>query len=258
MTTVAYPLGRPLPATQRGGDCRARDLDQGRNVHGPHRFASTTHCRISNGLLRVTVGTPNVAPALTISAWRGRVTVGDVYDDVYDDIYGEGGSVGTPAWLSLGTLIVDSPSVSALLTAVRLVAVNPEVVIIRLVAPAIADTFVTLRRGMPGVYIQHGDTRAAPLVSTTRRIRWTGSPALAGVATTTHRIEEPAPPVDGLPRFVAAFDPVTTNAGAFSLTTTASTVARFGAGAGSQVTGSWPDELNQQLGDASRPQIVVT
>ena len=77
MTTATYPLGRPPAAAKRGGDCRARDLDQGRNVHGPHRFAATTHCQISNGMLRLTVGASGTAPALTVEARRGRVTVED-------------------------------------------------------------------------------------------------------------------------------------------------------------------------------------
>ncbi len=258
-TTLAVPLAAPPAAALRGGDCHARDLDQDdRLIIGPHRFAATTHCQFANGLLRLTVGEAGAAPALTVEARRGAVAVGDVYDDVYDDVYGGGGSVSTPAWFALGTLTIDSPSVSALLTAVRLVAINPEAVIIRLVAPAIADAFVILQRGEPHVHIQHGDTRADPLVSTPRRIALSGSPALLGVATATHRVEEPAPPIDGLPRYVAGLDPVTPNAGAFSVTTAARTVARFGAGAGHQLTGSWPDELNEQLGNDTWPQIVIT
>lgn len=253
MTTVTYSLGRPRAAASRGGDCRARDLDQGRNVHGPHRFAATTHCQISNGMLRLTVSAAGTTPALTVEARRGAIIVGDVYDDVYSDVYG--GSVATPAWFALGTLIIDSSVATALLTAARLVHVNPEAVIIRLVAPAIGDAFVVLERGVPAVVVQHGDSRADPLVSTTRRLRWTGEGEPVGAAQ-TNRVQETGG-TQGLSRFVAGLDPVATDAGAFSVVTAATTTARLGAGVGTYDDWSHASALHFQLADASRPQIVV-
>ncbi|HEX7135395.1 MAG TPA: hypothetical protein VF228_22660, partial [Iamia sp.] len=77
MTVIAYPLGHPRAAASRGGDCRARDLDQARNVHGPHRFAVSTHCQISNGMLRLTVGAAGAAPSLTVECWRPALPIGD-------------------------------------------------------------------------------------------------------------------------------------------------------------------------------------
>ncbi len=255
MTTVAYALGRPRPAVSRGGDCRAHDLDQDRNVHGPHRFAATTHCQISNGMLRLTVGASGAAPSLTVEAWRGAVVIGDVYEDPYVDLYG--GAYSVPAWQAMGTLTIDSPSVSALLTAVRVVRLNPEAVTIRLVAPLMADAYVTLPRGWRSVRIQHGRTRA-PLVDTDRRIRWTASPSPTGTSATGRVEEATAPPgLDGMFRFVAAIDPATVNTGAFSVTAASVTTARFGAGVGVDTTNDRPLDHHRQLGDASRPRLVV-
>ncbi len=255
MTTVAYALGRPRPAPSRGGDCRAHDIDQERNVHGPHRFAATTHCQISNGMLRLTVGASAAAPSLTVEAWRGRVVINDTYVDTYTDTYG--GDISTPAWFSVGTLTIDSPSVSALLTAVRLVRISPEAATIRLVAPLVADAFVTLHRGWRSVRIQHGSTRA-PLVDTDRRIRWTATPSPVGTAY-AGRVEEIVAPVglDAMSRFVAALDPVTTNAGAFSVTAASVTSARFAAGVGMETPKDRPVDIHRQHGDASRPRLVV-
>lgn len=255
MTTVAYDLGAPPAAAQRGGDCRARDLGQGRNVHGPHRFASTTHCRINNGLLRLTVGASGAAPSLTIEARRGSVATGDVYGDVYGDIYG--GSMTAPAWFAMGTLTIDSPSVAALLTAVRIAHVTAEEITIRLVAPLMADAFVTLKRGRRHVGILHGDTRANPLVDVDRRIRWTASPSPTGTAS-TGRVEEETPVVEGFPRFLASVDPVTVDAGAFSLTAASVTSARLGAGVGTYGTRDRPADHHREMGDASRSRLVVT
>jgi hypothetical protein len=253
MTTVAYTLGTPRIAAERGGDCHARDLDQGRNVHGPHRFAATTDCRINNGLLRLTVGASGAAPTLTVEAWRGRVVIGDTYSDTYSDTYG--GEYSTPAWFAMGTLTIDSPSVSALLTAVRIVRINPEALTIRLVAPLMADAFVTLKRGERHCHIQHGSTRS-PLVTTTRRVHWTAAPSPVGTAR-TGRVEEVTPEIAGFPRYVGAIDPVTVDAGAFSLTTTAVTRARFGAGVATYATKDKTADLHRQLGNASRPRLVV-
>lgn len=255
MTTVAYALGRPRAAASRGGDCRAHDLDQDRNVHGPHRFVVTTNCQISNGMLRLTVGASGAAPSLTVEAWRGRVVINDVYTDTYTDTYE--GDISTPAWFSVGTLTIDSPSVSAVLSAVRLVRITPEAVTIRLVAPLMADAFVTLPRGWRSVRITHGDRRLVP-IDIDRRIRWTASPSPVGTAS-PGRVEEDVSPADftGMNRFVAAIDTATADAGAFSLTATSVTRARFGAGVGMDSIHDRPVDLHRQLGDASRPRLVV-
>lgn len=255
VTTVSYALGRPHVAAQRGGDCRARDLNALRNVHGPHRFAATTHCQISNGMLRLTVGASGVAPSLTIEAWRGALIVDDFISDVVSDTIP--GSYSTPAWFAVGTITVDSSLLTALLTAVRVVRISPEELTIRLVAPVIADAFVTLKRGERQVHIQHGNTRA-PLVSTSRRVRLTASPSPAGAAY-TGRVQEDASAsgLDGLFRFVAALDPVTVNTGAFSLTASGVTSARFGVGVGTAVIRDRPRDMHSQLGNASRPRLVV-
>lgn len=252
MTVAIYPLGRPLPPTRRGGDCRARDLHQGRNVHGRHRFAATDHCQISNGLLTVTVGASGTTPALIIAGHRGVVVVDDFYEDVYTDIYG--GSYSTPEWLAGGTLVLDSPDVSAVLTAVRIARISAESVILRLRAPLMGDAYVVLRRGERMIRIQHGSTRA-PLAEVARRIRWDGM--VPGYAT-SHRIEETPPAMDSFPRFIAAIDPVTADGATFSLTSADVRSARFGAGIGTWDLGDRPIDMHRQMGDASRPRIVVT
>lgn len=255
MTVAAYPLGTPLSAAKRGGDCRARDLTQARNVFGPHRFATTTACRISNGLVRVTVGASGVAPSLTIEAWRGEVTVGDVYVDVYDDLYG--GTLSTPAWMAIGTLTIDSTTVPAMLDAVKLARISPEALTIRLVAPIMADAFVTLRRGERHVRIQHGSTRPPVLMTAGRRIRLTASPSPVGAAL-VGRVEESSPAIEGLLRYVGATGAVTANAGAFSLTSALVTSARFGAGVGTTARRDRPADMHRQLADATRSRMVVT
>ena len=159
----------------------------------------------------------------------------------------------------MGTITIDSTLLTALLTSVQITRMSPEAVTIRLVAPVMADAFVTLRGGERMVRIQHGSTRS-PLVSTSRRVRWTGSPSPAGTAL-TGRVEElvAATGLDGLHRFVASLDTVSTNAGAFSVTATGVTTARFGAGIGLGVSTvlDRPSEMHEQLGDASRPRLVV-
>jgi hypothetical protein len=252
VTTVSYPLGKPLSAPSRGGDCRARDLRIPRNVHGPHRFDSPEHCQIDNGMLQVTVSAAGTVPTLTIDAWRGAVVVDDVYNDTYHDLYSDGGYA-NPDWLDAFAVTIDSPSVSAVLTGVKLAHICDELVVIRLIVPAIADAYVRLRRGEPMIHIQHGETRP-PLLDIDRRVALTASPSPAGTAS-TGRVEEASPLHDGAPRFVASIDAVTT--GAFSLTASSVVSARFGAGMGTYAPGTRPIDLHRQLGDASWPVLVV-
>lgn len=253
MTTAAYALGRPQSAAKRGGDCRARDLDQGRNVHGGHRFAATTHCQIDNGMLRLTVGASAAAPSLAVEAMTGLRSVGDVYDDVYTDIYP--GTYTAVAWTAQGTIILDSSLLTALLTSVRIVRITPAAVTLRLVAPVMADAFVTLKRGERMVHIQHGSTRA-PRVSTSRRVRWvtgwTSSSATAGL------VQETAPMTDGFACWVSGPLTATTSAPAFSVTAAGVTSAAFGAGIATADYLDTVADMVAQLGDATRPRQVVT
>lgn len=253
MTVETHVLGVPRAAAKRGGDCRARDLDQARNVHGPHRFAATTHCHISNGMLRATVGAAGVAPTLTIEAQTGLQGTGDVYTDVYTDIYP--GTYTAKAWTAMGTLTLDSSLLTALLTGVQIVRINPEAITLRLIAPVIADVYVTLRRGETMLHIQHGSTRA-PMVTTNRRISWAHT-GLTGTSGTGH-VKETAPLPSGFTRFVAGRATVTSNAGAFSVTAAGRSSAELVAGV-SPVSAEWMTvaDLRMQAGDTSRPRLVA-
>ena len=258
--TVAYDLGTPPAAEDRAGDCHAWDLDQapihpdhpGRLIVGPHRFVATTHCRIDNGLLSLTVNAAGAAPSLTVEAFTGYRSIEDFYFDVYDDSYP--GSYSPPEWTPMGTLTIDSTLLTALLTGVQLVRITPERLTIRLVSPVMADAYVTLRRGEPMVRIQHGSTRA-PLVSTNRRIAWadTGLTGSSG----TGRVTETAPLTDNFARFVGAGDTASSNAGAFSVTATGVTSARFVAGVGTPDYGTTVADLHGQLADSSRGGIFI-
>lgn len=252
MSVEVHSLGTPKDAAERGGDCRARDLNQGRNVHGGHRFAATTHCRISNGMIRATVGAAGIAPTLTIEAMTGYRSTGDVYTDVYTDVYP--GSYTALEWRAMGTLTLDSSLLTALLTGVQLVEVSAEAVVLRLLSPVMADAFIRLERGETMLHIQHGSTRP-PSVTTNRRMRWTAS-GLTGAAG-AGLVQESAPLTDGFARFVLGRDTVTANAGAFSVTAAGTSSAEMVAGVAS--AGEWMsvDHLRQQAGDTSRSGIFV-
>ena len=267
MTVRSYTLGLPRPATLRGGDCWAHDLrpnpitgephpiTERPHIHGPHAFRSPEHCVIQNGLVRlyVNAGSP---PSLTMQVYQSRVVVDDVYVDTYFDLYG--GAYSGSSWVDASVVTIDSPSVSAVLTGVLLVDVNPEQVTIKLLASLIGDAFVTLRRGWRSFSIQHGDdSTAIPApVSVARRVRLTDSPSPVGFAT-TGRVEEQSAVIGGMYRFVASTDPVTADAGQFSVTSDAAVTADFGVGVGTATTRDRPFNLHQQLGSAARPFHVV-
>lgn len=252
MTVVAYPLEAPPAADQRGGDCRARDLDQGRNVHGPHRFASSTHCRISNGIIRATAGASGDAPALTLETYRGPVITGDTFTVTYHTTWG--GIVDDLGWEPLGMVTIDSPSVAAALAGVRLDRIDPERVTLRLMAPLIGDAYVTLRRGERMLRITHGSRRAG--VDVDRRVRLTDSPSPTGASPAPSRIDETGGGIDSWVRVLASLDPTTANAGAFSLTASSVVSARFGAGAGTANSRDTVADMHKQLRDASRAHIM--
>jgi hypothetical protein len=252
VSVEVHAIGAPKAAAERGGDCRARDLNQGRNVHGGHRFAATTHCQISNGMLRVTVGASGVAPTLNVEAMTGYRSTGDVYTDVYTDVYP--GDYTALEWRAMGVLTLDSSLLTALLTGVHLADITPESVTLRMVSPVMADAWVTLRRGETMLHIQHGSTRS-PIVTTNRRIRWTDT-GLTG-SSATGIVTESAPLTDGFTRFVFGRDTVTSNAGAFSVTAASSSSADMVAGVASADEWMDVDHLRQQAGDTSRAAIFV-
>lgn len=252
MTVVTYPLDAPPAANQRGGDCRARDLHQARNVHGPHRFAATTHCRISNGIIRATLGADGAAPTLTLEAYRGPRITGDTFTITYHPTYG--GIMSDDGWEPMGVATIDSPSLFAPMTAVRVAYIDPERLTLRLLDALLGHVFVTLRRGERMLRIQHGDRRSN--VTIARRVSLTDSPSPVGTLAAPGRLQEAATTPGGFVRLVAALDPTTGDAGAFSLTTGAVTKARFGVGAGTSSTRDTAADMHKQLRDASRAQVM--
>lgn len=251
MTVRTHTLGLPRPAASRGGDCRAHDLRIGRKVQGPHRFYAPEDCQLRNGLLRVRVSAAGSVPTLTWEAYQGRRTVDDFYSDTYSDTYS--GSTSTPVRVAVGALVIDSPSVSAVLERVEMVDRDDEAVTVRLVVPAIGDVFVTLERGERSVHVQHGDPRQP--VDIDRRIRLTDSPSPVGSAVSA-RVEE-STTTSGFLRWVGSLDAVTADAGAFSVTASSVTTARFGAGVATSDLFDTPSSQHSQLGDSSVPVLVV-
>lgn len=175
----------------------------------------------------------------------------DTYSDVYSDTYG--GSLSTPDWVSVGVLTIDSPSVAAVLSGVRMVAVSDEAVTVRLVAAAIGDAFVTIERGMPFLSVHHGDSAQA--VDIDRRVSMAGDSLVGSAA--VGRVQEDAPAIRGLYRWVGAVDPVSVDAGAWSLTGSSVTLARFGTGVGTAQLLDSAASQHSQLGDASIPLIAI-
>lgn len=253
MTLLATrTLGPPRAAILRGGDVRARDLAQVRNVLGPHRFAATTDLRITNGLLRLDVGATGAAPTVTVSFYKGSVPTGDALSDTLSNTLE--GSMTAGAWLTAGVITFDSPAVTATMTAAHLLHVTPNTATIRLVSAAMADAYLTLRRGERMVRIQHGATRSST-VTTTRRVRWAA--ATPGTAT-SGRVTETTPANAGYPRFLAALDAVTTDGAAFSMTTSTSVrTGRFAAGVGTDQPLDTPADMHAQLAGHTRQELRV-
>lgn len=208
-----------------------------------------------NGLLRVRFSALATTPSVTVEAWRGRVIIEDFISDVVSDTIP--GSYSEPAWIEMGAITIDSPSVAATIQGVKVWRCSAESITMRLIAPLMADAFLTLRRGWRSVYVQHGSSRYPLIADLDRRIRWTDSPSPVGTAY-PGRVEEMSPATDGFPRMVGSLDSVTTNATDFALTATSVTTARFGFGVGTDAQNDRPADIHRQLGDATRGEIVLT
>lgn len=256
--TITYDLGLPKAANLRGGDVRARDTTQARKVFGPHRFAGSGDLKVSNGLLRLTVDVAGAFPSVIVSAYTAGAltsaattyTTTTVYDATtlyFDDIYAH-------LWTAMGSVIFDSPAVSASLASAHLVSLTPERATICLISTAIANVYVTLRRGERMLRIQHGSTRP-PFLTLDRRVRW--GPPPAGVAVFA-RVSEDVPAVANSPRFIATESSDATVSGpAFSITVPAARSASFGAGVGTVGERNTPADMHGQLFDSSRATLTV-
>jgi hypothetical protein len=153
-------------ARYRGGDVRAYDRSEDREVYGPsHPFHTPSDLAVTNGLLRFWVGSRGLVPYLSVAAWKAG------------------------AWNEMGTVVLDvAGSPGAVLRGARLVRCTPDVATVALAVGGIGDVFVTLRRGHRHLSIAHGAGRP-PLVSATRRVGWFGTPpgALTNVVTAAGR-----------------------------------------------------------------------
>ncbi len=138
-------VGIPQWVSKRGGDVRAYDLRENRNVLGPaHHFRVEEDIRLTNGLLRADCGPRNVAPYLTISVYKGG------------------------AWRAMGYLYLADVDT---LAGARLVSVTPERAVLALSVRNEGTVFIHLYRGERGVRVVHGAVRD-PSVVAARLIQW--------------------------------------------------------------------------------------
>jgi hypothetical protein len=145
--------GSTLPKwlTDRGGDVRAFDRRQAREVYGPsHPFAKASDLMVNNGLVRFWSCPLGMIPFLHVQAYRNA------------------------AWRDVG-YVVFSSSESQSLTAIRLAALTPESATVVLVVQGLGEVSVSLRRGERMLRVQHGSDRF-PLVTAERMVEWRGIP----------------------------------------------------------------------------------
>lgn len=138
--------------TMRGGDCRAFDRREGREVYGPsHPLVAPTDLVITNGVIRAWFGPRGMPPYLQVQA-------------VADD-----------EWQEVGYIhLADPTGTSALLTSVRLVRVTPDSAAVAVGIQDQGEAMVTLHRGERMFRIRHGGSRTR--VSCDRQVRWAGLP----------------------------------------------------------------------------------
>lgn len=148
--------GQTVPrwVTDRGGDCRAFDRREGREVFGPsHPLVVPTDLVITNGLVRIWVGPRGLPPYVQVQALAG----------------GE--------WREVGYVHLAVPtSRSVVLASARLTRVTPEAVSVALSVRGQGDVTVTLRRGERMLQLEHGTTGPARVLAG-RHVRWAGVPA---------------------------------------------------------------------------------
>lgn len=142
----------PAWLTMRGGDCRAFDRREGREVYGPsHPLVAPTDLIITNGVIRAWFGPRGMPPYLQVQA------------------------VGGDGWQEIGYIhLADPTGTSVLLTSVRLVRVTPESVAVAVGIQDQGNAIVTLHRGERMFRIRHGGGRTR--VSCVRQVRWAGLP----------------------------------------------------------------------------------
>lgn len=150
MTAVVVPVldtstTTPQWVVKRGGDVRAHDLRDGRNVYGPgHHFRVEQDIRLTNGLLRADLGPRNEAARLSISAYKGG------------------------AWRTMGYLYLSETNT---LAGARIVSVTPERAVLSLQVRNEGEATVRLHRGERGLRITHGSLRS-PTVPAARFVKW--------------------------------------------------------------------------------------
>lgn len=110
--------GVPGWVTKRGGDCRFFDRTDGWEVYGPHPFATTTDCQITNGLVRAWLGGRMLPAYLHVEAFDGTT------------------------WQEIGTRQFGGHR----LLRARMAKVTPDVAILKFTLEAVGDITVTLQR----------------------------------------------------------------------------------------------------------------
>ena len=150
--TVEDDAQPPSWVTNRGGECRAYDIAEGRAVYGPsHPLVEPSDLVLENGLTRAWCGARGIVPYFTVA------------------------SLVDGAWVQCGHVLLVDETTGPVLERARLVKVTPGAVTAALHVRGIGDVFVSLRRGERMLRVQHGTTRA-PTVATPRRAEWRGLP----------------------------------------------------------------------------------
>lgn len=141
--------GVPRWVSDRGGDVRAYDRREAREVYGPaHPFRAPTDIEITNGVLRFWVGNARVTPFLNVSAFISG------------------------AWREVGCVQLAAAATTA---GARLVSCSPENATVAVDTFDGGTVFVTLRRGERMLRVQHGANRA-PTLTIGRALYWLGTP----------------------------------------------------------------------------------
>lgn len=136
----------PAWVTQRGGDVRAFDLGDGRDVYGPGHVFGSGDLMLTNGMIRATVIEDFAQPQLHLEAFNA----------------------GT--WTDFGYVQFSADGVTGVvIREVAIKAITPEAATVRIELQGLGASYVVLRRGERMVRLQHGENGA---LSALRFVDW--------------------------------------------------------------------------------------